>query len=237
MLGRFLEFAIGAPPTAATLAEFAALGLVDTRAPEVPGGAYAVLSDGRLCIGLHDAELEGPAPTFVRPDLKDHVRALRRAGVEFEYLDLADDAFHRAAFRDPGGLPVLLVEARGAPAPPDASGLVAVCGEFLELSAAAASLEDSAAFWQRLGFAVEQTGTTPHPFTRLTGHGLALGLYETNRFRAALTFRARDVPARAAYLEAKGAAPRKPAPLGGPDSVALRLPGGLEVFLVEPDRS
>ncbi len=235
MLGRFLEFSVGAPPTAATLADYAALGLVDTRAPEVPGGAYAVLSDGHVRVGLHDAEVEGPAPTFVRPDLKDHVRPLRRAGVEFESLDLAPEAFHRAAFRDPDGLLVLLVEARGAPMPPEAAGLVAVCGDLLELSVAAASLERAAAFWQRLGLAAEARGGSPHPYVRLAGHGLTLGLHETMRFRAALTFRARDLTARAAYLEAKGARLRRPAPVGGPDSAALRLPGGLEVFLIEAD--
>lgn len=234
MLGTFLEFGVGARPTAESLEAYGGLGW-----RSVPVGdilrRYAVVSDGQVHIGLHEDDLGGPVPTFVRPDLKSHARALKRAGVEFEFLELADDAFHRAGFLDPGGHLVVLLEARTFPPPAPVERIAPLCGEFLELSLATHSLERSETFWRALGFEPAACGTRAEGSVRLHGHGLTLGLHETARFDAALSFRADNLAARRAFLEAKGWPAQPGTPLAERDAATLRLPGGLDAYLLGPD--
>jgi hypothetical protein len=235
MLGQLLEFSIGARPVADSLAGYEALGLPSVPVGDIVAGAYAVVSDDRLALGLYDDEFEGPVPTFVRPRLEAHVRALRRAGIEFASLELADDKFHRAEFLDPGGHAVRLVEARTFSPPPARQATVSACGEFREVSFLSPELDESSAFWQRLGFETIEKRESPRPFVRLRGFGLTLGLYEANRPAAALTFAAAQLDARRAYLEAKGFTVRRGSPLKDHGSFALRLPGGIDAYLLEAE--
>src|SRR5690606_15306230 len=140
---------------------------------------------------------------------------------------LADDRFHRATFRDPNDLCATLIEARTFPPVFSSSGLVSVCGRFVELSVATHALDASISFWTALGFSVGAEGESPHPWRRLEGHGLSLGLHETGRFRFALTFSAPQLEARVEYLRAKGFEPRATSPLtaGTVRSATLVVPG------------
>jgi hypothetical protein len=241
MLGQLLEISIGAAPLAESLAGYEALGFSSVPVGDIAESAYAVVSDGRLALGLYEDDIDGPVPTFVRPELAARVRALRRAGVEFERLALAADQFHRAEFLDPGGRCVRLVEARTFSPPPAAERRpVAACGEFFELSVMTPALDASAELWQRIGFGIVASAEAPRSI-RLRGFGLTLGLHEAPRAGAALTFIAEQLDARRAYLEAKGFSVRRGAPIGATrDSLVLRLPGGVEAYLLDaptpPDR-
>jgi hypothetical protein len=234
MLGQLLEISIGASPLAESLAAYEALGFSSVPVGDIAEGAYAVVSDGRLAIGLYEDEIDGPVPTFVRPGLVAHTRALRRAGVEFERLALAPDEFHRAEFRDPGGRGVRLVEARTfSPPPTSERRTVPACGEFLELSFMTPAVDLCFEVWQRLGFETVAETEAPRSI-RLRGFGLTLGLHEAARAGAALTFMAEQLDPRGAYLEAKGFTVRRGAPIGAArDSLVVRLPGGVEAYLLE----
>lgn len=236
MLGELLEFSVAADARAESVEAYTALGLAELPVADVVAAPYAALTDGRISLGLHDRGVDGPTPTFVRPDLARHVAALETLGVEFDFLELGDEQFHRAGFTAPNGIGVVLLEARTfAPAPPGQAPAVPACGEFAELSIATGSLEASAEFWTALGFVrADPLPGTPHQCVRLHGAGLALGLHETARFRSALTFRAASLAARAEYLRAKGFELRAGTPLT-PDaasSATLHPPGGVPFFLV-----
>jgi hypothetical protein len=235
-LGSFLEIAVGIDAPAEALATFGALGLREVPVADATPGPRAVVSDGRLSIGLHDASFEGPKPVFVRPDLQQHLAALEAAGVGFETVDVAHDRFHRASFRDPNDLEIMLIEARTFAPVQRASSGVAACGKFVELSVSTHSSDESAAFWRALGFSIVSEGSSPYRWVRLEGHGFALGLHEAGGFRFALTFRAPQLEARVAYLRAKGFEPRRSSPLAaGSPSATLLAPGGLEFFLLDDD--
>ena len=234
-LGHLLEISIFVEEPAAALATFRSLGLREVPVTDFAPGPRAVVSDGRLSIGLHGTELDGPTPTFVRPNLRAHIRAIEAAGAELVEADLADDQFHRATFRDTNDLCVTLLEARTfAPVEPD-PGLISACGRFVELSVATDSLDASTSFWIALGFSTIATGDAPHAWRRLEGHGLVLGLHETARFRTGLTFSAPQLDARVEYLRAKGFEPRGVSPLTAADarSATLVVPGGVQFFLVD----
>jgi hypothetical protein len=236
-LGRLLEISICVEQPAEALATFRALGLREVPVADFGPGPRAAVSDGRLAIGLYDTELAGPTPTFVRPNLRAHVGAIEAAGAELVDADLADDRFHRATFRDPNDFRATLIEARTFPPITPESGLVSACGRFVELSVATQMLDASTSFWAALGFAVAAEGESPHPWRRLDGHGLSLGLHETGRFRCALTFAAPELDARIEYLRAKGFAPLPTSPLtaGAGRSATLVVAGRVPFFLLDID--
>jgi hypothetical protein len=239
MLGQLLEISIGASPLAESLAGYEALGFSSVPVGDIAAGPYAVVSDGRLSLGLYEDGIDEPMPSFVRPELAAHVRALRRLGVDFERLALAADEFHRAEFLDPIGQRVRLLEARTfSPPPSSVRRTVAACGAFLELSLMTPALDECCRYWQRLGFetlaAPDAPPEAPRRSVQLRGCGLTLGLHEASRTGAALTFTAAQLDARRAYLEAKGFTVRRGTPLGWAcDSLALRLPGGIEAYLLD----
>lgn len=234
--GEWLELSTGVDSLLDALATFEALGFESVPVTDFVPGPRAVVTDGRLSIGLYGPETEEPAATFVRPDLRTHVRALESAGLAFEFTQLGDDAFHTAWLREPGGLPLRLIEARSFPPVTRKAGVVPVCGEFAELSLAVDSLDEAAAFWTALGFRNLGEGREPHSWQRLTGGGLTVGLHETTRFRVGVTFVARQLEARMEYLRAKGFSPRARSPFTRDTAAActLAVPGGLSFFLLEP---
>jgi hypothetical protein len=234
MLGQFLEFSFAARPLAGAYEFYRSLGFMPIEVGDQLKDPYVALFDGDVAVGLHDRDLPGPTLTFVRPRLRDYVRALRRLGVEVEHAHLADDEFNRVELADPNGQAVALLEARTfAPGEWNAQN-VSACGRFLEYSLATDSIDESRAFWEPLGFAAVATGDSPHAWVRLAGHGLVLGLHEA-RFRPGLCFRSDQLDARLEYLRAKGHSVRP----GGPHSerigeaAMLSAPGGDAIYLVE----
>ena len=234
MLGQFLEFSFAARPLAEAYDFYRSLGFTSIEVGDQLRDPYVALFDGDVAIGLHDRDQPGPVLTFVRPRLRDYVRALRRVRVDVEQAHLADDEFNHVGFSDPNGQAVTLLEARTfAPGEWNRQN-VSACGRFLEYSLSTHSLEESRAFWEPLGLSPVADGQSPHDWVRLAGHGLVLGIHQA-RFRSGLCFRSDQVEARLEYLRAKGVSVRP----GGPHSERIRetamlsAPGGDAIYLVE----
>jgi hypothetical protein len=235
MLGQFLEFSLTASPLAPAFDFYCALGFQSLPAGDLLGDRYVALSNGRIAVGLHDREDATPRLTFVRPQLRDYARAIRRLGIELDYAHLADDEFHRLGFTDPDGHSVGMIEARTfGPGASDAHS-VSVCGEFLEYSLPVTSVEVSGTFWSALGFEAVASGESPHPWVRIAGRGLVLGLHEA-RFAPGLSFRCDQLEARLEYLRAKSLAPKSGNPLGTSKrgSATLVAPEGTVLYLLDP---
>jgi hypothetical protein len=235
VLGQLLEFSLTASPIAPTLEFFRALGF-----EELPGGdllatPHVAVWDGTATIGLHDHELDEPALTFVRPRLGDHLRGLRHAGIELEYQRLGDDEFNEAGFRDPNDQLVVMLEARTFSPGVWHPGRVAACGKLVEYGLATDSIEDSRAFWEKLGFACVAEGVEPHAWARLAGHGLTLGLHRTTAFKTALCYASHPLQGRVEYLKAKGLDVRLGTPLKSArrDSACLRGADHMPIFMLD----
>jgi hypothetical protein len=234
MLGRFLEYAVAARPLAASFEFYRALGFKSLPVGDTLPEPYLVCFDGSVAVGLHDREQTGPQITFVRPGIRDYVRALRRLGVELTHSHLRDSEFNWIAFNDPGGQEIVLIEARTFPPGEWDPHNVAAGGEFFELSLPANELDASSRFWHALGFSAVASSDAPHAWQRLAGHGLTLGLHET-RCRAGLSFRCDDLYARVEYLRAKGLNVRDGTPLADREqsSATLTAPEGTQLYLFE----
>ena len=112
MLGRFLEIGLPTDDILASIAWYESLGFVQATVGESRSHRYAVLTDGRLWLGLHSDAIEAPTLTWVQPGLAAHLTALSALGIDAEQARLGEDDFHEAGFRDPSGQAVSLVEAR-----------------------------------------------------------------------------------------------------------------------------
>jgi len=235
MLETFLEIGVDTQDLAGAFEELRSLGFASVDVSDIRDRAYAVVSDGDICIALHDRELAGPWLSFVRPELESHVRALRRKSIELEFARLGDQEFHEVGFRDPNGQLVTLVEARTF-SPSAAHDIEAsVCGKFIEYSLATGALEESAQYWQGLGFETVAEGSEPHPWQRMHGAGLTIGLHESMLFRPGLSYSASQIGARVDYLRAKGHDVQNGAPVlaGERPAATLRLCVDLPIYLLE----
>src|SRR5512135_1588053 len=112
MLGRFLEISVRVSDILESLAFYESLGFVQAAVGDTRPYPYAVVTDGRLILGLHAAPVDSPCLTWTHPDLKSHAPKLQSLGIEFARAEFGDDAFHELAFWDPAGQMVTILEAR-----------------------------------------------------------------------------------------------------------------------------
>jgi len=235
MLGSFLELSVQTPDIAASLEFYTKLGFSEAQVGETWGHPYAVVTDGRLCLGLHQQEGGEDQLTFVRPQLLKALPALERIGVEFEYRHLGGDVFNRVGWRDPAGLGIRLVEARTfSPAKLPALS-TSTCGYFLEIALPAQGLEAAKHYWERFGFVgIDEFGASV-PHIACTSDTINLGLYEATLVRRpTLRFETDDTRALAADLARLGitVADRVPAALRLARAVLLAAPEGTPILIL-----
>ena len=65
MLGRFLEVSVRSSDIPESLAFYESLGFVQAPVSDAWSHPYAVVTDGRLAIGLHAREFDAPSLTWV----------------------------------------------------------------------------------------------------------------------------------------------------------------------------
>lgn len=148
---RFLELSIPTPDIAASLDFYLRLGFTELATTDARSYPYVVVSDGRIAIGLHAAELPGPALSFVQPNVATWARQLEAAGLELESQRLGLDDFHEFTLAGPSGHRVTVIEAatfsplqvQGAPPP--------LTGPSTHIELACANLDEGAEFWRFAG--------------------------------------------------------------------------------------
>lgn len=234
MLGDLVEFTIRSKAIVPAVDFYRKLGFIEIGLGDTSDEPAVAMSLPGVTIGLTENSPADPVLTFVRPDLKNYLRGVRRQKIELEFAELDDHQFHKAGFRDPNGQLVVLLEARSySPAVEDAA--LSIVGDFIEYSLPTRSINESSAFWSSLGVNVVSEGDRPSPWARVSGHGLTLGLYSGTRFDPGLTFRCSELSTRAAFLEAQGCRLNRGAPFGAADSesIVLDAPDGRSIYLFE----
>lgn len=238
MIGRFLEISLYTPEIRESLAFYESLGFVQARVGEVFKHPYAVVTDGRLFLGLHGQPVASPALTFVMPRLMHGIEQLEQLGIEFEDLKLGDEVFNRASFRDPSGQCVNVVEARTFSPPQFDTQPATTCGYFTEFGLPAREQGPMRIFWEALGFVAWDE--EPEPFARMaiTSDHLNLSLYRSRAFRQPLlTFEDRDMRERLARLKERGFAlsDEMPDSLDESCNAVLVAPEGTRLLLLQSD--
>jgi catechol 2,3-dioxygenase-like lactoylglutathione lyase family enzyme len=236
MLGRFLEISVHAPDIRASLEFYESLGFVQASVGETWPYPYAVVTDGRLFVGLHGAVIRAPALTFVLPDLEIGIERLRSAGIEFDQERIGSDVFNQAAFTDPAGLCVNVLEARTFS--PPAEGASTTLGYFVEVGIPTRDQEAARRFWEPLGFVAMDEELLPFARMPLTSDRLNLGLYRTRAFRQPLlTFEDADMRERLTRLRERGFKLLDDMPDSMDDSTnaILEAPEGTRLLLMQTE--
>jgi hypothetical protein len=235
MLGRFLELSLPAPRILESWQYYQALGFVSAVVGEIWPHRYAVVTDGRIALGLHDAELAGPTLSYVLPELARELTALESGGVEFESRTLGNYDFNEARFTAPGGQHARLLEARtfSPPEHPPSS----VLGWFEEYALPVDDLGRARDFWEGLGFVTVAEQEEPWPHLSLTSDTLNLGLYPRRELATpTLVFSCDELaPLRerlaALGIESRGRLPRS---LDPATHLVLEGPEGLTLLVTPP---
>ena len=234
MIGEFLEISLASADPLESLAFWQRAGFVQAPVGGAWAHPYAVLTDGRIHLGIHRRELTGPALCFVCPKLVDRLPAFEALGIGFEFMRFGSDRFNEAGFLDPDGQLVCLVEARTFSRAPDAPERSAF-GWFGEYRMPVRSAQETARYWERLGFLA-----APHAHARdaqlLAATGINLGAHEDRRLRApTLAFYDEGMGARVERLQEQGIEIKRVTRdrSGAFESAELVSPEGLAILLLE----
>jgi catechol 2,3-dioxygenase-like lactoylglutathione lyase family enzyme len=205
MIGRFHEVSVHAPDVLESISFYERLGFTQVTAGEAWAYPYAVVTDGRLAVGLHGRELpQSPLLAFVLPDLRERIEALERRGIEVADRRLGDDVFNEASLYVAGQL-VRLLEARTHSPAPQGPGETSRLGWFEEVALPVADVRHAVAAWERLGFVQAEEGEEPYSHIGLTSDSLNVALLRGGTLRRpALVFTDAEMPARVAKLAESG---------------------------------
>jgi hypothetical protein len=238
MFGRFLEISVHAPEIRDSLAFYESLGFVQAPVGETFHHPYAVVTDGRLFLGLHGRAIPSPALTFVMPRLMHGIEQLEQLGIELEDLQLGNEVFNRVSFRDPSGQCINVFEARTFSPPQFESHTATTCGYFTEYGLPAREQGPMRVFWEALGFVAWDEQPEPFARTAITSDHLNLSLYRSRAFRQpVLTFEDRDMRERLARLKERGLqlSDEMPDSLDESCNAILIAPEGTRLLLIQSE--
>jgi hypothetical protein len=237
LLGQFLEFSLPTPDIQASLEFYLKLGFTEATVGETWAHPYAVVTDGRISLGLHQNAEMSASLTFVKPGLLQQVGQLESLGVEFEYRRLGNHVFNEIGWADPSGQMIRLIEARTfSPAKRPASQW-SQCGYFLEIALPSPELEVSKVYWEKFGFVGMDEPEDVLPHISCTSDFIGLGLYEQESLqRVALRFETENLAGALTRLAQSGIEPAARSPLRLPKSRAavLLAPEGTPLLLMPP---
>jgi hypothetical protein len=233
-LGRFLEISLASADVAASLAFYEALGFVQASVGEAWPHPYAVVTDGRVCLGLHGLDFESPLPTWVAPSLRERLETLATLGVTIEEARLDDLSLNQALLRDPSGQPLRLVEARTFSPPALSPGHSSRLGYFEEFAVATVDLGTASAFWESVGFVAFDPVQEPVAKVVAASSDLNVGLYAIDLPAPVLVFSDATMHERIARLRDLGFrfAQRLPRELAAAGAAMLEAPEGTRLLLL-----
>jgi catechol 2,3-dioxygenase-like lactoylglutathione lyase family enzyme len=234
VLGRFLEFSLATPDIQASLDFYTRLGFSQAEVGEAWSHPYAVVTDGRICLGLHQEAIPAPSITFVKPGLLKHLETLEKLGLKFEFRRLGNDVFNEVGWFDPSGQLIRLIEARTFSPSKRVGTDTSRCGYFLEIALPTPILDVSKAYWEQFGFVGIDETEDPLPHVSCTSDFIDLGLYDPAHLRrSTLRFEADDVGGTLARLAEIGISPTGeiPQPLRTMPAAVLIAPEGTPILL------
>ncbi len=234
MLGRFLEFSLATPDIQASLDFYTRLGFSQAEVGDAWRHPYAVVTDGRISIGLHQQAIPAPSMTFIKPDLFKHLGGLEDLGLEFEFRRLGNDVFNEVGWFDPSGHLIRLVEARTFSPAKRIVTDTSKCGYFMEIALPTHNLEASKTYWEQFGFVGMDETDDRLPHISCTSDHIDLGLYDPAHFRRpTLRFEVDDVGGSLARLAEIGMSPNGelPSPLRHVPAAMLVAPEGTPILL------
>lgn len=219
---------------AESLSFYKLLGFNELQTGDIWTHKYGVVSDGILCIGIHDREMESPAVTFVQHDLARHARSMSDHGFNFSFMQLDEDSFNEIGIKDRDGHVITMVEARTFH-PDDDHDDDSLCGTWFEMTLPVRDAMRAAHFWGPVAGAILTMREEPTMHMRFDAGGMALGLSESIALeQPSLCFKCRDKQALKKLVGAEGLAYEKFPGFEGAFGV-LTAPEGTQLYVFDED--
>ena len=234
MFDRFLEFSIVTGDIGASLDFYGRLGFSEAQVGEAWTHPYAVVTDGRICLGLHQDPAFTPSATFVKAGLLRHLDRLEALGLKFEFRRLGNDVFNEVGWREPSGHLVRVVEARTFSPAKRNTAERSLCGYFQEIALPTTSRDSAKSHWEQLGFVGIDESQAALPHVSCTSDTIDIGLYEPAHLKGpTLMFEVDDFEETLTRIRAIGITPdaHVPAPLRRTAGALLTAPEGTSILL------
>ncbi|MEO1036343.1 MAG: hypothetical protein AAFX44_12370 [Pseudomonadota bacterium] len=231
-MSRFLEFAVASEDILGSLAFYRQLGFTELPTSDGIARGYAVVSDGDICIGLHEPTDALPSVRLVQANVRRFVIDLATQNVEFNAVHIGEEELHRASLRGPFGNTVTWIEARTF-SPPEEGTPYSVLGRFLEVTLPVGELYEAARFWAPFADNVVGEADDP-PHMRMQIGSTKVGLCELPQSaEPMLTFLVENKPELNERIERYGFSLERPNT--GANLMTLRAPEGTILALREAD--
>lgn len=229
--GQFLELSVPTEDIQASLEFYMRLGFTEVPVNDIRDYYYAVVTDGRIAIGLHADGYEEITLSFVWPDVRRQVREFEDAGHELTFVKLGDDEFHEAELFSPDGHPLRLLEAPTFSRQSYTNTAATLVGRVIEITLRSDDDRTSSAFWQTAGLDTDEVQDDAEDVTTLYAPGIVIGLRDTLRWREPLLrFRPDDPRETLDVLERRDIAHRR-----HPEGRLITTLEGLRLLIVADD--
>ena len=234
MTSTFLEIALASDELVASLQYYRALGFAELTTNDARDYAYAVVTDGRIVLGLHERSFDAPTLTLTQPDLAKHALTWSE-DVALRHMQIDPDSFHEVLLADPDDHPLLLVEARTY-SPATETLNQSLLGECVEWTYPVRQALISARFWAPFAPRALQTREQPDLHLRFASGDLPVGLSEAIAGRTGqLCYQTADLATLGQTADKLGT-PLRPARTNLPDcDLQLITPEGLIINILSQD--
>jgi hypothetical protein len=233
-IGQFLEISVRAKDVVESLLWYKTLGFAELETADVYPHKYTVVSDGVLCIGIHDREFDSPAITFVQPDLARHARSMADHGFDFSFMLLGEEVFYEIGVNDRDNHLITILEARTFHGN-DEDDNDSACGTWFELTLPVRDAVRSARFWGPVAGSILNVREEPTVHMRFDAGGIALGLSESIALEhPSLCFKCHDKSALKHLIGQRGLEAKEFPGFEGAFMV-LTAPEGTQLFLFDED--
>lgn len=236
MPGRFLEISVYTAEILESIAFYESLGFQQAATNETWSHPYAVMTDGRLFLGLHQQATQSPTLCFIQAELARHATRLRQLGIVFDQEHLSSDSFNELSFHDPNGQHIKLLEARTFSPPDLDAAFSSSCGYFVEYGMPVREFDTARVFWEQLGFIAMDEETQPFNRISLTSDHLNLGLHRSRAIRQPLlVFEDPNMSERLAHFKERGIelSDEMPDALDEHSNTVLIAPEGTRLLLMQ----
>jgi len=205
-LGNNVEISLSVADLSESLSFYEKLGLGRVDGGEKPY-PWAVVSDGRLHLGLHQQVFSSPTLGYFGLSILEERKVhLAKLGVKLDHIQMSWLNFVTAEFESPEGQRVLLADLRSdVETIPSGRKFFPKCQSFGELSLKTEDVNATVTYWERLGFERVAEGDQPYPWAIISDGRIRLGLHQTPKLtKPTITYFAPDMPDRLKRLRRRG---------------------------------
>lgn len=227
----FLELSIPTSDIQASLDFYRQLGFTELETGDIRSYYYAVVTDGKIAIGLHGSGPEDPAIAFVQQNLAEHARDLEDNGINLVFQELGFEHFNEIGFYSPDGHLVRLMEARTFSSAGQDYGSAPAIGTMAEISLRSRHIESSVGFWRNRGFIVDADdgAVIDAGHVQIIAPGITIGLRDDLRWpEPTLRFEPGDIASIVNNLENQGIQFSQSG-----DGAVITAPEGTRLMLVD----